>query len=77
MRRTFRTGVLTVAMLLLSIVATRAQQPQPPANCAPVTALVCALKNGTRQSYWNECQAARDGAQVIRTGECPNPRSYN
>jgi hypothetical protein len=75
MRSTFRIAVAALAALLLSVMTARAQQP--PANCAPVTAPVCALKNGTRQSYWNECLAARDSAQVIRVGECPNPRSYN
>jgi hypothetical protein len=71
-----RTGIVAAALLLLPTMATRAQAPPQPAQCAQV-AQVCALKNGTKQSYWNECLAARDGAQVIRTGECPNPRSYN
>jgi hypothetical protein len=75
MRSTFRIAVAAVAVLLVSVMATRAQQP--PASCAPVTAPVCAIKNGTKQSYWNACLAARDGAPVVRTGECPNPRSYN
>jgi hypothetical protein len=74
MRRTFLTAIAAV-LLLLPVIATRAQ-PQPPANCAQV-APVCALKNGTKQSYWNACLAARDAAPVVRTGECPNPRSYN
>ena len=74
MHTTFRTS-LVVAVLLLPFAATRAQQP-PPATCPPVAAPVCALaKNGMKQSYWNECQAVRDGAQVLRTGECPQPRS--
>ena len=76
MQLAFRTGIAAAALLLLSMMATRAQPP-PPAGCPPATALVCALKNGSKQSYWNACLAARDGAQVIRTGECPNPRSYN
>jgi hypothetical protein len=75
MRSTFGIAVAALAVLVLPVMA-RAQL-QLPANCAPVTAPVCALKNGTRQSYWNECLAARDSAQVIRVGECPNPRSYN
>ena len=76
MHRVCRTGIAATAALLLPVVASRAQ-PQPPASCAPVVATVCAVKDGIKQSYWNECLAQRDGALVVRTGECPNPRSYN
>ncbi len=74
MHRVCRTAIAAVALLLLAAAATRAQ-PQQPASCAPVVAPVCALKDGTKQSYWNECLARRDGALVLRIGECPTPRS--
>ena len=45
-------------------------QSQQATNCNQ-TAPVCAAKAGTRQSYWNACQAGRDGATVVITGECP------
>jgi hypothetical protein len=73
MRSTLRTGIATVALFLLPVMATRAQ-PQPPPNCAQ-TAPVCALKNGTRQTYWNACLAARDGAEFLNPGECRASRS--
>jgi hypothetical protein len=76
MDRFRRTAIVAIALLLLPVMATRAQ-PQPPAACAPVVAPVCALKDGYRQSYWNECQAARDGAQLLYAGECRIPRSPN
>ncbi len=74
MHRVCRTAIAAVAVLLLPMMATRAQ-PQQPANCAPVVAPVCAVKDGMKQSYWNECLARRDGALVLRIGECPTPRS--
>src|SRR2546428_378350 len=75
MQRVGRTAIVAAALLLLPAGATRAQ-PQQPASCPPTVAPVCAVKGDTKQSYWNECLALRDGALVIRTGECPNPRSY-
>jgi hypothetical protein len=75
MRRTFRTAIVAVAVLLLPIFGSRAQQ-QPPAACAQV-APVCALKDGNKQSYWNVCLAARDGAQLLYPGECRIARSPN
>jgi hypothetical protein len=75
MRSTFRTAIVAIALLLLPVVATRAQPPQQPAACAPVVAPVCALNNGYRQTYWNACLAARDGAELLYTGECRIPRS--
>jgi hypothetical protein len=74
MHRFRRTAIVAIALLLLPVMATRVQ-PQQPASCAPVVAPVCAVKDGIKQSYWNECLARRDGALVVRTGECPNPRS--
>ena len=74
MQRTFRTGIAALAMLLLPLVATDAQQPPPP-ECAQA-APVCALKNGARQTYWNACLATRDSAQFLNVGECRNSRSY-
>jgi hypothetical protein len=77
MRSTFRTGLVAVAVFLLPVLASRAQQPpQPPANCAQ-TAPVCALKNGSRQTYWNACLAARDAAEFLYPGECRVARSPN
>jgi hypothetical protein len=74
MQRILRTGIAALAMLLLPLVATDAQQPPPP-ECAQ-SAPVCALKNGARQTYWNTCLATRDGAQLMYTGECRTSRSY-
>jgi hypothetical protein len=75
MRRIFRTAIVAVAVLLLPILGSRAQ-PQQSANCAQV-APVCALKDGNKQSYWNVCLAARDGAQLLYPGECRIARSPN
>jgi hypothetical protein len=61
-------------MLLIPAVATDAQQP-PPVDCVQVVP-VCALNNGTRQTYWNACLAARDHAELLYTGECRTSRSY-
>ena len=36
-------------------------------------ALVCAVKAGQRQSYWNDGVAQCDGAMVLLAGECPAP----
>ena len=33
--------------------------------------VVCAVKAGDRQSYWNERTARLDGALVVLAGECP------
>lgn len=74
MRRTLQAGIAAVAMLLLPVAATDAQQPQP-ADCAR-SAPVCALKIGAKQTYWNACLAARDGAELLYPGECRIPRSY-
>ena len=74
MHSSLRTGAVVVAMLMLPVAMTRAQQP---AGCAPVVAPVCALKDGNKQSYWNECLAARDGAQLLYPGECRIARSPN
>jgi len=75
MRRTLRAGIAAIAMLLLPAAETDAQQPQLPTNCAQV-APVCALKNGSKQTYWNTCLAARDAAELLYAGECRIPRSY-
>jgi hypothetical protein len=34
-------------------------------------AVVCAVKAGDRQNYWNERAAQFNGALVIFNGECP------
>ena len=74
MQRTLGTGIAALAMLLLPLVATDAQQPPPP-ECAQA-APVCGLKNGSRQTYWNACLATRDSAELLYTGECRISRSY-
>ena len=74
MRRTLQAGIAAIATLLLPAAGTDAQQPQP-ADCAQ-SAPVCALKNGVRQTYWNACLAARDGAEFLGAGECRTSRSY-
>ena len=74
MDRVCKAAIIAVAVLMLPVVASHAQ-PQQPAACVPVVAPVCALKDGTKRSYWNECQARLDGAYVLRTGECRIPRS--
>jgi hypothetical protein len=33
--------------------------------------VVCAVKYGMRQNYWNAWMAQADGATVIFVGECP------
>jgi hypothetical protein len=74
MQSTFRTGLIAIAVFLVPVMAGRAQQPQPP-DCAQ-NAPVCALKEGARQTYWNACLAARDGAQFLNVGDCRGSRSY-
>jgi hypothetical protein len=74
MHRILRTGIAALAMLLLPLAVTDAQQPAPP-ECAQ-NAPVCGLKNGTRQTYWNNCLAARDSAELLYPGECRTSRSY-
>jgi hypothetical protein len=77
MRSTLRTAIAAIAVLLLALIASRAQLPPPqPADCAAV-APVCALKIGSKQTYWNSCLAARDGAELLYAGECRIPRSPN
>ena len=68
MRAAYRVGA---AVTILSVgFATAHADPTNPSTCVQ-TAPVCAVKAGTRQSYWNACQASRDGAIVVLTGECP------
>ena len=77
MHRLCRTAIAAVVLLLLPVIVSRAQLPAPqPAGCTQ-NAPVCGLKNGSRQTYWNTCLAARDGAELLYGGECRIPRSYN
>jgi hypothetical protein len=77
LRSTLRTAITAIVVLLLPLIASRAQLPPPqPADCAAV-APVCALKIGSKQNYWNSCLAARDGAELLYAGECRIPRSPN
>lgn len=74
MLRTLRTGLAAFAVFLLPLIAADAQQPAPP-DCT-VNVPVCGLKDGSRQTYWNACLAARDGAELMYAGECRQSRSY-
>ena len=74
MRILWRNGAAVSAMPFLPLVAADAQQPMP-AGCLKV-AVVCALKYGQRQTYWNACMAARDGAELLYPGYCAPSRSY-
>jgi len=69
MRAVHRIGIAVATVLSLGTGAAHAE-PTTPTNCAQ-TAPVCAVKAGTRQSYWNACQASRDGATIVLAGECP------
>ena len=49
-----------------------AYQGYPVTQAYPQEAgVVCAVKYGMRQNYWNAWQAQADGATVIFLGECP------
>ena len=74
MTGTLKSGVAALAVLLLPAIASDAQQPAPP-ECAQ-NAPACGLKGGYRQTYWNACLAARDGAQFLYAGNCRISRSY-
>jgi hypothetical protein len=69
MKTVYWIGVAVAAVLSLGAGAGLAD-PTKPSNCAQ-PAPVCAVKAGAKQSYWNACQASRDGAFVLLTGECP------
>jgi hypothetical protein len=75
MHRLCRTAIVAASLLLLPVIVSRAQLPPPqPADCGQ-NAPVCGLKNGYRQTYWNTCLAARDGAELLYAGECRISRS--
>ena len=74
MRRALTSGIAALTIVLLPVIVSQAQQPSP-ADCTQA-APVCGLKNGSRQTYWNACLAARDGAQFLNVGECRGYRSY-
>jgi hypothetical protein len=68
-----------VTLLLLGAAACA---PPPQANqettvCPEVIAPVCAVHLDTKESYWNECKARRDGAILAIPGECPIPYGYD
>lgn len=69
-RRAPQAPFLTVSLLLVLLGCT-AQPPQVAASANPQLP-VCAVKNGDRQSYWNEQAARVDGAFVVLAGECPS-----
>ncbi|MBV9966399.1 MAG: ATPase [Alphaproteobacteria bacterium] len=73
-RRAVTSGAAALTMFVLPLIVADAQQPAPP-ECAQ-NAPVCGLKDGSRQTYWNACLAARDGAQLLYAGGCRISRSY-
>ncbi len=52
--------------------ATAAFPTQQLPACPEGQTIVCAVKAGEMQSYWNVCDAKRDGALVMFAGECPD-----
>ncbi len=62
----------SIAAFALVALAGNATVPSPtPPPCPEGTTIVCAVKAGEMQSYWNACDAKRDGALVMSAGECP------
>ena len=59
------------ALALVALAGNAAVQPPAPPPCPEGTTIVCAVKAGEMQSYWNACDARRDGALVMSPGECP------
>ena len=76
----YRVSTSCLALFLLLGAANCAPPPQAnqeTAVCPEVNAPVCAVHLGTKQSYWNECMAGRDGAILASAGECPIPYGYD
>ena len=79
-QRMRRGGTSGVALFLLIVVEACAPPPQAnqeAAVCPAVKAPVCAVHRGEKQSYWNECEARRQGAILTTPGECPIPYGYD
>jgi len=70
MRVVSRVIITVVSIFSYSVGALCAEAPKA-TNCTQ-TAPVCAVKAGARQSYWNACQASREGATIVLAGECPS-----
>jgi hypothetical protein len=68
-----RYSVSAACALLVLLGCTAQQVAVHPAG----QALVCAVKAGERQNYWNEQAARSAGALVILTGECPSVPSMD
>jgi hypothetical protein len=67
MRSIFRAGLIALTVFPVPIMASRAQQPPQPPNCA--AAPVCALKEGRGRPI--ECvSGGADAAQFLNVGEC-------
>jgi hypothetical protein len=64
-------SIAAFALVALTGNATVAPPTPPPSVCPEGTTIVCAVKDGEMQSYWNVCDAKRDGALVMSAGECP------
>jgi hypothetical protein len=68
-------SIATFALVALAGNATAIPPAQPPSVCPEGQTIVCAVKAGEMQSYWNVCDAKRDGALVMFAGECPDTHS--
>ena len=64
-------SVSAFTLVLLIGNAAAAPPARQPAACPEGQTIVCAVKAGEMQSYWNVCDAKRDGALVMSAGECP------
>ena len=72
----------TGGFAFLMLLGAAACVPTPPAKqqtaiCPAVKMPVCAFHLDTKESYWNECEALRDGAILPTPGECPIPFGYD
>jgi hypothetical protein len=65
-------SIAAFALVALAGNASAAPPTQPPSVCQEGKTIVCAVKAGEMQSYWNICDAKRDGALVMFAGECPD-----
>jgi hypothetical protein len=73
-RKAMRYSLSAVSGLLVLFGCTTTQQPTAyrQGDAYPTEqGVVCAVKAGDRQNYWNERAAQLNGALVIFRGECP------
>ena len=77
----YQVGIGSLALFLLLGAVGCGPPPQASqasaAVCPEVQAPVCAVHLGTKESYWNECKARRDGAIPVSPGECPIRHGYD